>query len=88
MPETLASGLTVADIAKRFRVSPDKVRAWIRRGELNAINTADQRCFRPRFVVTADALADFERSRQAATPDAPKPPRRKKRTNIIDFYPD
>ena len=75
MTEPLAPGLTVADVAKRFRVSPDKVRTWIRRGELSAINTADRHCFRPRFVITADSLATFERSRQAATPTAPKPKR-------------
>lgn len=87
MVETVAPGLTVADIARRYRISPDKVRAWIRRGELAAINTSDRRCARPRFVVPPDCLAAFERGRQAATPDAPRP-RQKKRTNVIDFYPD
>lgn len=87
MPDTLAPGLTVADVARRYRVGEDKVRGWIRRGELSAINTSDRRCGRPRFVVTIDALAAFEKGRQAATPNAPKPKRRKK-TNQIDFYPD
>lgn len=87
MSDALASGLTVADVARRYRVGEDKVRAWIRRGELSAINTADRRCFRPRFVITVDALAAFEQGRQAATPNAPKHKRRKK-TNEIDFYPD
>lgn len=87
MKETLAPGLTVSDLAKRFRVSPDKVRNWIKRGDLSAINTADRRCGRPRFVVTVDALAAFERGRQAATPAAPKPSRRKRITGI-DYYPD
>lgn len=87
MSETLAPGLTVADVAKRFRVSPDKVRTWIRRGDLPAINTADRRCARPRFVVTPESLAAFERRRQAATPNAPKPKRRK-RTALVDYYPD
>lgn len=87
MSETLAPGMTVTEVSRRFRVSPDKVRGWIKRGELSAINTADRRCGRPRFVVTAEALAAFERGRQAATPNTPKPPRRK-RTNVIDFYPD
>jgi excisionase family DNA binding protein len=86
MSETLAPGLTVADVAKRFRVSPDKVRAWIKRGELSAINTSDRRCARPRFVVTAESLTSFERSRAAAAPDAPKP-KRIKRTPLVDYYP-
>lgn len=88
MSETLAPGLTVRDVARRFRVGEDKVRGWIRRGELNAINTADRRCYRPRFVVTADALAAFEIGRAAATPNVAKPQRRRKQTHIIDFYPD
>jgi hypothetical protein len=33
-------GYTVADVALHYRVSPDKVRNWIRRGGLFAINTA------------------------------------------------
>jgi transposase len=86
MPTDIVAGLTVADVARRYRVGEDKVRGWIRRGELSAINTADRRCGRPRFVITAESLAAFERGRAAAEP--PKPPRRKKRTVEIDFYPD
>jgi excisionase family DNA binding protein len=82
-----ACGLTVTEVARRFRVSADKVRTWIKRGELRAVNTADRRCRRPRFIVPVEALSDFERRRAAATPEAPKPPRRK-RTNAVDFYPD
>jgi hypothetical protein len=81
-----AAGLTVADVARRFRVSPDKVRAWIRRGELLAINTAAALCGRPRFVIPSDALDAFERSRQAGPP--PKPARRRKQTKLVDYYPD
>lgn len=82
-----AHGLTVADVAKRLRVSPDKIRGWIKRGELAALNVANQHCGRPRFVITVEALAAFEQSRSAATPSAPKPKRRRKTTQI-DFYPD
>jgi transposase len=81
-------GYTVADVAQRYRVSPDRVRAWIRRGELKGLNTRDLRCGRPRFVVTHESLADFERSRQAATPEAPKPKRRKRMPEFEDFYPE
>lgn len=88
MRETVAPGLTVPEIACRYRVSEDRVRGWIRRGELRAINRRDVRCGRPSWVVPPEALANFERGRQAATPDAPKPTRRRKQTNIVDFYPD
>ncbi len=88
---SVTPGLTVPQLAKRFRVSPDKVRGWIKRGELAAINTADRRCARPRYVVTPDALAAFERNRQAQVAEPPKPERhrrRRRQANFVDFFPD
>jgi hypothetical protein len=80
-------GFTVADLAKRYRVSPDKVRAWIKRGELPAVNTASAVCRKPRFVVLPDAVAAFEQRRGVAPP-TPKPQRRRRRPEFIDFYAD
>jgi transposase len=82
-----ARGYTVADVAARYRVSPDKVRLWVSRGELAAINTAGVLCSKPRWVFTAEALAEFER-RRAGGP-APKTPRRRRRkAQEVDYYPD
>jgi hypothetical protein len=80
-------GLTVREVAGRYRVSPDRVRNWIRRGELFAINTADPLCGKPRFLVPPEALERFERGRAAAAP--PKPPRRRRqmKTGFIDYFP-
>jgi hypothetical protein len=64
------------------------VRGWIRRGELLALNVADSKCGRPRFVVTPEALEQFERSRAAATPDKPVPRRKRRPAGMIDFFPD
>jgi excisionase family DNA binding protein len=80
----LTAGLTVAEVARRYRVSPDKVRAWIRRGELSAINTATPPG-KARFVVLPHHLADFERRRAAAPP--PKPQRRRRKAAAIDYFP-
>jgi hypothetical protein len=82
---TVDPGLTVRDVARRYRVGEDKVRAWIRRGELAAVNTAAL-CGRPRWVVSTEALAAFERRRTASPP--PKPPRRRRRQALVDYYPD
>jgi hypothetical protein len=79
-------GFTVADVAARFRVSPDKVRLWIKKGELAVVNTASSPCGRPQLPVTAEGLAAFERLRSATPP--PKPPRRRQRPAAIDYYPD
>jgi transposase len=80
-----AAGLTTRDVAKRYRVSEDKVRAWIARGELAAVNTATALCGKPRWVVTPDALAAFEKRRAGAP--TPKPPRRRRNEQEEDFFP-
>jgi hypothetical protein len=87
VPSDPAAGLTVADLARRFRVGPDKIRAWIQRGELRAVNTASALCGRPRWVVLPDALAAFERKRSSGPLEKPRKQTRKK-TGSIDFYPD
>ncbi len=79
-------GLTVADVAKRYRVGEDKVRAWIKSGLLKAVNTQDVACGKPRFVVLPEALTEFERTRSPAP--FPKVPRRRRPTGQIDFFPD
>jgi hypothetical protein len=71
-------------VAKLLRVGIDRVRGWIARGELVAINVADPGR-PPRLVVLPDALETFLRGRQTTPP--PKPVRRKKRTTEVDFYP-
>ncbi len=83
---TAAAGLTTADVAKRYRVGQDRVRAWIAAGELRALNTASAQCGRPRYVVTPEALAEFERRRAAGPP--PKAPRRRRQAAAVDYYPD
>jgi hypothetical protein len=80
------SGWTVADAARRWRVSEDKIRTWISRGELRAINTASVLCGKPRWVIPPEALADFERRRAGGT--ATKTPRRRRRQIARDYCPD
>jgi hypothetical protein len=82
----LTCGFTVADVARRFRVGEDKVRGWIRRGELRAVNTAFALCGRPRWVITPEALAAFEGRRVGGPP--PKSPRKRRRPLQVDYYPD
>lgn len=85
-PLSRTTGLTVRDVARRYRVGEDKVRAWIARGELRAVNTSTNLSGRPRWVVSPDALVEFER-RRAGGPPPPKPRRRRKET-LVDYYPD
>jgi hypothetical protein len=85
--QTLAQGRTVREVARLLRVSPDRVRNWIKNGELSALNTAPARCGRPRFVVLPHHLAEFERRRRVEPATKPAP-RRKQAVGMIDFFPD
>ena len=80
-------GFTVADLAVRFRVGEEKIRGWIRRGEMRAVNVGATLSGKPRLVVTPEALAEFEKLRTAGP--APKPQaRRRRRPQEVDFFPD
>ena len=82
-----ARGYTPNELARVLRVSPDRIRAWIRAGELGALDTARHRCGKPRCVILPHHLAEFERRRSAAPP--PKAPRRRRRqATAVDYYPD
>jgi hypothetical protein len=83
--DDLSQSYTVADLAARYRVSEDKIRLWIRKGELAAVNVASTLCGRPQLRVTPEAIAAFEQRRSATTP--PAPPKRKRRQAVIDYYP-
>lgn len=83
---TPTAGFTVEDLARRWRVSPDKIRALIRKGELAAVNLAGTLAGRPQLRVMPEAVSEFEQRRSAGPP--PKPPARRPRLKVHDFYPD
>jgi hypothetical protein len=83
---TSNAGLTVREIAKRYRISQAKVRLFIAKGELRAVNVATSLAGKPRWVVTRDSLVSFERLRAGGSP--PSPPRRRRRQTLVDFFPD
>jgi hypothetical protein len=84
--DTPSSGYTVGDLARRWRVGPDKIRAFLRRGELVGVNVATNLSGRPQWRITAESVERFERRRSSAPP--PKLPRRRRATQMVDFYPD
>jgi hypothetical protein len=68
-------------------VGPDKIRAFLRRGELAGVNLATNLSARPQWRITAESVERFERRRSSAP--CPKPPHRRRRApSAIDFYPD
>lgn len=57
--------LTPGELAKAWRVNPQKVRDWIDGGELDASNLGNGR-IRPRYRILASDAMRFWRSRQRA----------------------
>src|SRR6185312_15394978 len=76
------AGLKVKDAARRYRVGTDKIRRWIRTGELRAIDTATEG--KSRYVIPPEALAAFEQARSAARP-TPQPQRRPRKLQVKDY---
>lgn len=66
-------------------VSVEKVYGWIEDGQLPAINISNGNV-RPRYVITAEAIAEFERRRAAVT-QSPKLKRirRQRRPDVKQF---
>jgi excisionase family DNA binding protein len=56
MPGEEQEPLTVEDVARQLRVTVETVRAWIRTGELNAIDVG-------RYLIYPADLEDFKRRR-------------------------
>jgi excisionase family DNA binding protein len=78
--------MTPRELAKLLRVSADRVRGWIRSGQLHAIDVATPRCGKSRFIILPHHVSEFERARRAGP--APKSVRRRKRTCFVDYFPD
>jgi transposase len=78
---------TIRDLQIRFGVSVHTVLGWVNSGELKAINvgvTLGKK--KPRWRISADALAAFEAAR-APTPATPRGAgRRKQPAGVVEFY--
>ena len=76
--------LTPPEVAQRLGISIKKILHWIETAELRAVNTATRRTGRPRWKITPEALAEFERSRTNVAP-APLPVRKTRRNADASF---
>jgi hypothetical protein len=79
-------GYSVADLCRRWRVGPDKIHGFLRRGELVGVNVASTLSGRPQWRIPAESVAQFEQRRSSAPP--PKLARRRRQTDEIDYFPD
>jgi excisionase family DNA binding protein len=83
-----ASTFSVRDLCERYGVSQHTILGWICSGELRAVNVGRQAGARkPRWRITAEALAAFEAARASrAGPGRARSPRRKRAAEVIEFY--
>jgi hypothetical protein len=81
----MAAGYSVADLCRRWKVGADKVRGFLRRGELVGLNVATCLAAKPQWRITPESVERFERRRSSAP--TPKPPRRCRQVEEIDYYP-
>ena len=82
---TSRTKITPPALAKQWGVSADKVLAFIRRGELRAIDISTNRGGRPRYLIDRKDIEAFELSR-AVIPPAPRQKRRRWRDPAIKEY--
>jgi excisionase family DNA binding protein len=77
---------TVAEVAERYRCSVEKVLRLIAQHKLRALDTGAGRGRKGRFVVSAQALADYE-LRQSCGPPLPRTRRRRQRQgDVMRFF--
>lgn len=77
--------LTPPELAKRWRVSPDKILSMIGRGDLAAFNVASNPAGRPRWRIRMADVEAFETGR-AAAPREPKRRRRRKVGQVTEYF--
>lgn len=82
-PQDSERWMTPPEVGRLLRVAPETVVGWIRSGELRGVNVGSG-AKRPRFRVSAEALADFELRRTVRPPV--KPVRRRKRLEHVKNY--
>lgn len=77
---------TPPQLAKRFGVNCTKIIGWIERGELIALNVAENaKGKRPRWRISQEAVEAFERKRSTSPAAAPLPRRRRKAGAAVEY---
>ena len=80
-----ARGLSTKEFAALVRVSTGCALAWIRSGDLRALNLGSTKSGKPRYVILPEFVVEFV-GRHEVRQDA-RPARRQRRA-VKDYYPD
>jgi predicted site-specific integrase-resolvase len=86
MIATNRSKLKVPQYAEESGVTQNTVLAWIRSGELQAINVARKPGGRPSWRISREAIERFEAARAATPTPVTTRTRRRKSPEVIEFY--
>ena len=86
MPVVEQHTLTPPELARRWRVKPERIIAWIRAGELRAFNVASRPGVgKPRYRIPQDAIIEFENRRSAAQVKTTRR-RRRQPVDVIEYF--
>jgi predicted site-specific integrase-resolvase len=81
------ASLTVPQIAERFAVDRDCVTAWIKSGQLQAIDVSRHKARLPRWRVTPEALQEFEAARSSVQPKQVRTRQKKKNpAGFVEYF--
>jgi len=76
----VSNWLTINELAKAWRVTPDHVRGLIRSGQLPAVNIAmSPGAKRPQWRIRPEDLERFTAARRAVEPAGDQPKRKRRR---------
>jgi hypothetical protein len=77
--------ITPPELAARWGIDAHKILSWVRSGELRAIDVSTRRGGKPRYLIDQADIAVFEQ-RRTVQPPAPIPRRRRKASNIVEYF--
>ena len=82
-----ADSFSPPQLAEKLRVSPNKIHAWIKSGELRATNVSGKPGGRHRYRISLESLQAFERRRTVGvTPAIANRRRRKSAGDYTEFF--
>lgn len=78
--------LTPPQLARLWGVTTEKIVAFIKSGELAAIDASTRRNQRPRYLIDKSAVEDFERRRAVVPKPEPAPRRKRSAAGVVEFF--
>lgn len=78
---------SVRDLVQRYGITEHTVLAWIRSGELRAVNVGRTQCKKkPRWRITEEALQEFESRRSTGATPSHKWRHKDSSNDVIERY--